>query len=452
MRYSVAWVVCGCIAACGDQLSESSDPPASVVATVAEPPGVNCAGGGVAIESGLDRNDNGVLDASEVTTTSYVCAGVPGSSTLVGVVAEPPGVHCANGGEAIETGFDVNGNGVLDPSEVSQTTYVCGATNPAIIDGSFTVNNSVDAAQLVGVTTITGNLTIDAAGLTALDLSALQTVTGTVTYIGFSGTTLAMPALTSTAGILVNGTITTAPLELPVLATAGFIRFTQYDAAATATFPALTTIAEDLNITSCSLTTLSFPVLTAAQSIFVAGCPALTSVDFSHLTTTTAVAFMYDTNLASVSLHLTSAASLTFHYDLALTALDLSSLTTLSQRIEFSSLPVLASLDLTSLTFVGGSMYIAQDDALATLAFPALTSVASTVSGGAPIEIGYNATLSSISAPLCTTFGPTPATPDVQIIIDDNPQLATCEAQAFADHMGALTPIIYNNDDSATCP
>lgn len=449
MRYPVAWVVCGFIAACGDQVSDS---PASLVATVAEPPGANCAAGGEAIESGIDRNDNGVLDASEVTATSYVCAGVPGSSTLVAVVVEPPGAHCANGGQAIETGFDANGNGVLDPSEVSQTTYVCGATHPTIIDGSFTVNNSVDAAQLVGVTTITGNLTIDAVGLTALDLSSLHTVSGTVTYIGFSGTALAMPALTSTAGILVNGVSTTAPLEMPVLATTGFIHLNQYGFV-TATFPALTTIDADLNISgSNSLTTLSFPALTAAQTIVVTNCPAITSLDFSHVTTVDTVAFMYDTNLVSVSLHLTSVARLILYYDMALTALDLSSLTTVSQGIDLESLPVLASLDLTSLTFVGGSMYFTHDDALATLAFPALTSVSSTIPQGAPVQIGYNATLASITAPLWTTFGPTPATPNAQIVINENPQLPTCQAQALVDQMNALTPIVFGNDDSATCP
>jgi hypothetical protein len=451
MRYPVAWVVCGFIAACGDQVSDSSDSPASLVAAMAEPPGANCAAGGEAIESGIDRNDNGVLDASEVTATSYVCAGVPGSSTLVAVVVEPPGAHCANGGQAIETGFDANGNGVLDPSEVSQTTYVCGATHPTIIDGSFTVNNSVDAAQLVGVTTITGNLTIDAVGLTAIDLSSLQTVSGVVTYTGFSGTVLAMPALTSTGGIVVQGTSTTAPLEMPVLATTGYIHFIQYGFA-TATFPALTTIAADLNISGTSLTTLSVPVLTAAQTIVVTNCPAITSLDFSHVTTVDTVAFMYDTNLVSVSLHLTSVASLILYYDMALTALDLSSLTTVSQGIDVESLPVLASLDLTSLTFVGGSMYFTHDDALATLAFPALTSVSSTIPQGAPVQIGYNATLASITAPLWTTFGPTPATPNAQIVIDENPQLPTCEAQALVDQMNALTPIVFGNDDSATCP
>src|SRR5664279_1428650 len=111
--------------ACGDQRAVVAS---SLVAAVAEPAGANCAAGGEAIEIGVDRNANGVLDPSEITATTYVCAppaGAPGSSTLVDVVAEPPGAHCANGGQAIETGVDANGNGMLDAVEVSQVSYVC---------------------------------------------------------------------------------------------------------------------------------------------------------------------------------------------------------------------------------------------------------------------------------------------------------------------------------------
>ncbi len=40
-----------------------------------EPAGENCPTGGSKIEAGLDTNDNGVLEAGEVATTSYVCSG-----------------------------------------------------------------------------------------------------------------------------------------------------------------------------------------------------------------------------------------------------------------------------------------------------------------------------------------------------------------------------------------
>ena len=53
-----------------------------------EPPGENCAQGGVKIETGLDTNLNGVLDPDEVINTFFVCNGEPGVQGPVG----PPGL------------------------------------------------------------------------------------------------------------------------------------------------------------------------------------------------------------------------------------------------------------------------------------------------------------------------------------------------------------------------
>lgn len=56
--------------------------------------------------------------------------------SITRVVPEPPGAHCAAGGSAIETGTDADGDGVLDANEVSATTYVCdgiGAMDPLVL-------------------------------------------------------------------------------------------------------------------------------------------------------------------------------------------------------------------------------------------------------------------------------------------------------------------------------
>jgi hypothetical protein len=47
---------------------------------------------------------------------------------LVNVVAEPAGKNCSDGGQAIETGNDTNGDGKLEASEVTNTSYVCNGT------------------------------------------------------------------------------------------------------------------------------------------------------------------------------------------------------------------------------------------------------------------------------------------------------------------------------------
>jgi hypothetical protein len=54
-------------------------------------------------------------------------AGTNGLNSLIKTTTEPAGSNCANGGTKIETGLDANGNGSLDAGEVnaSQTQYVC---------------------------------------------------------------------------------------------------------------------------------------------------------------------------------------------------------------------------------------------------------------------------------------------------------------------------------------
>lgn len=52
-------------------------------------------------------------------------SGVPGASMLVRTVDEPAGANCASGGQKLQLGKDVNGNGQLDDGEVQDTRYVC---------------------------------------------------------------------------------------------------------------------------------------------------------------------------------------------------------------------------------------------------------------------------------------------------------------------------------------
>jgi hypothetical protein len=113
--------------ACSPGGVPGSDGRDSLVRLVTEPAGANCQHGGTAIQSGLDRNDNGSLEDSEVTSTSYSCNGQPGSGprALVRLESEPTGTNCSQGGTVVRSGLDTNGNGTLEPAEVASTSYVC---------------------------------------------------------------------------------------------------------------------------------------------------------------------------------------------------------------------------------------------------------------------------------------------------------------------------------------
>ncbi len=99
-----------------------------------EAAGPNCATDGVKVVAGLDRNGNGILDAAEIASTQFVCngaagatgpTGATGSTGLVRLDVEPAGVNCTYGGNKISVGVDANRSGVLDASEVSSSSYVC---------------------------------------------------------------------------------------------------------------------------------------------------------------------------------------------------------------------------------------------------------------------------------------------------------------------------------------
>ncbi|MDA3864782.1 MAG: hypothetical protein PF689_13045 [Deltaproteobacteria bacterium] len=96
-----------------------------------EPEGSNCTYGGKALHYGRDINDNGLLDSDEIEGTTYVCNGDPGEgfNSLISIMEEEPGTNCTYGGQALRTGLDANNDGLLQPGEVDSTVYVCNGAN-----------------------------------------------------------------------------------------------------------------------------------------------------------------------------------------------------------------------------------------------------------------------------------------------------------------------------------
>lgn len=90
-----------------------------------EPAGSQCPAGGLRISTGIDRNENGKLDSSEITLTKFTCNGADGMSTLVMTTTEPKSANCPNGGVKVQVGKDMNNDGQLSAAEVEQVQYVC---------------------------------------------------------------------------------------------------------------------------------------------------------------------------------------------------------------------------------------------------------------------------------------------------------------------------------------
>jgi len=110
----------------------------ALVKTTAEPAGANCAAGGTKVETGLDANNNGVLDLAEINTaqTTYVCNGVQGVQGIQGI-AGPIGPTGATGatGPIGATGPQ----GAVGPQGiqgVAGTNGINGTNGTAVLNGN----------------------------------------------------------------------------------------------------------------------------------------------------------------------------------------------------------------------------------------------------------------------------------------------------------------------------
>ena len=78
------------------------------------------------------------LPGTNGTNGAVGANGTNGLTALVKTTAELAGANCATGGTKVETGLDVNNNGILDAGEVNsvQTTYVCNGAGGSLSNGN----------------------------------------------------------------------------------------------------------------------------------------------------------------------------------------------------------------------------------------------------------------------------------------------------------------------------
>jgi hypothetical protein len=124
----------------------------ALVKTTIEPAGANCATGGTKVETGLDVNNNGVLDLAEINAaqTTYVCNGLQGAQGIQGLTG-PAGVAGPQGlvGAAGPTG-PAGAQGIQGPAG---PTGVTGATG---LQGLVGLTGPAGVAGPQGATGATG--------------------------------------------------------------------------------------------------------------------------------------------------------------------------------------------------------------------------------------------------------------------------------------------------------
>ncbi len=136
--------------------------------------------------------------------------------SLVELSEEAPGSNCTNGGTAIVTGIDENEDGVLQEGEVTDTAFVCDVENPeelpALVEGSLTLENQEEIDLAQNVVTITGDLTIRTAGLASVTLPNLAVIEGQLVTISADGALVSLPELLSAGSISVGSSLSASKL------------------------------------------------------------------------------------------------------------------------------------------------------------------------------------------------------------------------------------------------
>jgi trimeric autotransporter adhesin len=124
----------------------------------------DCPGGGQALDSGLDTNRNGVLDPSEVTATSFLeCATAPRLRALHASPDAPAVNILVNGQEALSDVDYTQGSGFLPVAEETRVEVeaIIPGGNAVVIDANLSLDFSTDYTVIA-----IGNVAAPVAALT----------------------------------------------------------------------------------------------------------------------------------------------------------------------------------------------------------------------------------------------------------------------------------------------
>ena len=116
----------------GEAGTVGPDGVSQLVSITEEAAGDNCAHGGQRLEFGTDANGDGNLDADEVASTQYVCSPAPAAEIIFAKSQGAEG-DCANGTVVTSYGVDSNQNGELETSEVAGIFEACNSAPVAEI-------------------------------------------------------------------------------------------------------------------------------------------------------------------------------------------------------------------------------------------------------------------------------------------------------------------------------
>lgn len=283
----------------------------------------------------------------------YVCAGVllfigcgeaPRSSDLTC----DPGTHEENGQCAPDRD---NADTTDPPNNIAEKFH----------QGPFTITNTMEVKTLDGVTAITGDLNINAPGLSSIELPSLTSVGGNLDMQSNDVLeSFSLPALTEVGGFLSVSSNTA---------------LTSFD------LPKLSKVGGQMDLKDSVLTSFHLPELQSVGSgLWVENNNAMTSFDLPKLTTV--------------------GDELKVYYHDVLTSLTLPALTEIGNDFDLWGNSMLETVTCPVLSVITYNLIIQDNEALAktSLDLPALTSVTS-------LWLSGNSAMTSFSMPLLAKVG-----------------------------------------------
>jgi hypothetical protein len=143
---------------------------------------------------GCEKEGLDGINGTDGTNGNNGVNGIEGKKSLVDLVTEPKGVNCSSGGLKITSGIDLNNNNILDATEIQNTKFVCngvdGAYDKQLTFKLFDLISSPNGAALESINkynsgyggivkfNIDNYINIDSAILVAYDLTARNSFNG----------------------------------------------------------------------------------------------------------------------------------------------------------------------------------------------------------------------------------------------------------------------------------
>ena len=236
-----------------------------------------CPSGGYEILTGVDQDEDGQLAPEEVTVTSTLChgeagqSGPDGLSAIVVVQTEAAGQNCAAGGFQIQSGIDADGDGTLQAGEVNSTSYVCHGESLSsachLIPYGQCAGEDLTGRDLRGIDLRGADLT--GANLAGVDLSQAILRGAILSGADLSGATASDADL---SGAVAHGTI----FDSANLFGARLVGTDLLNAILTGTTLAKTDLTDALNLSSAALESSS-----SVMNLTTFGNLELANLDFS---------------------------------------------------------------------------------------------------------------------------------------------------------------------------